>query len=789
MNFYSHHETLLKDHLKEVGRRSKEYFYLEKNLETLKILSYYIGLTHDFGKYTTFFQNKLFDEKYQSKYSDHSLISSLFSSYYIYKNLNIFNLDDAIKKFLPLITFFVVIHHHSDLKSLQYLNDVLKNKENIEKVNKQIEDIIKNKKLIDTELNENGININVEDFSNSTEIIIEELMRESFFYEKSEEDLKIECSFIILILFSSLIDSDKKCAGKVKDIERAEIPSDIIDKYKEIKFKLNKDEFINKIRNEIYEKVINEIDNIDLNKKIYTLTSPTGSGKTLTAFSFALKLRAKIKEKFGYLPRIIYSLPFISIINQNFQVLEDVFSLIEDFKENKSKYLISHHHLSSTKYEEGNEFKEIDESIELIESWESEVIVTTFVQFLETIVGFKNRFLKKYHNIARSIIILDEIQNIPIEYWNLIEKILFNLSKYFNCYIILMTATKPLIFRNTETFELLKNNEEYFKYFDRVILYQRFDLNTLDELNKTFLEILKENNSKSFMFVFNTINSSIDFYKKIKSSGLIKNLYYLSSNIVPKHRVERIKNIIEKIKNKEQIFLVSTQVVEAGVDISFDIVFRDIAPFDSIVQVAGRCNREFKEEKGNVYIIKLNNEKGYLFASFVYGKISPDLSYKILKNNREIEEKELFNFINSYFNEIKEKKSQLESEKIFESLINLNFYDKYTKYSVSKFKLIENINIYPIFIEIDKHSEIIWKKYKEIVEDKYLKSWERKKLLYEFRNEFENYIISVKINEENFKTLEIFYDEYLGYVPKDKINYYYDSETGFIKKEGLNIIW
>lgn len=789
MNYYSHPEILLKDHLKDVGERSKEYFYFENedNSEKFRILSYYIGLTHDFGKYTTYFQNKLFNEDYQSKYSDHSLISSLFSSYYIFKNFDKFNLDDEIKKFLPLITFFAVIHHHSDLKSLQYLSDILKNQENIEKINKQMEDMIKNKNLINEELIQNGINLEIENFYDSFEEIKDELLKESYFYEKLKEDLKIKILFIVLILFSSLIDADKKSAGRIDDIDRAEIPSDIIDRYKKIKFKSSENSFINKVRNEIYEKVINEINNIDLNKKIYTLTSPTGSGKTLTAFSFTFKLRSKIKEKFGYLPRIVYSLPFITIINQNFQVLEDVFSILEDYKGNKSRYLISHHHLSNTKYEEGNELKEIDESLELIESWESEVIVTTFVQFLETIIGFKNRFLKKYHNIAKSILILDEVQNIPIEYWDLIEKILLYLTKYLNCYIILMTATKPLIFRNTETVELLKDNENYFKDFDRVIIHQNFDVNSLDKLEENFLKI-KENQSKSFMFVFNTINSSIEFYKKLKSYNF-ENLYYLSSNIIPKHRIERIKEIKEKIKNKEQIFLVSTQVVEAGVDLSFNNVFRDIAPFDSIVQVAGRCNREFNEEKGDVYIVRLNNDKGYLLASYVYGNISPDLSHKILINNKKIEEKDLFKFINLYFDEIKDKKSQDESENIFKSLINLNFYDNYAIHSVSKFHLIKNVNIYPIFIEIDENSENIWKRYKEIIENEKLKPWEKKILIYNFRYEFENYIVSVRINEKDFKNLEIFYDKYLGFVPKNKVKDYYDLETGFIKKEGFNLIW
>ncbi|MBC7195191.1 MAG: CRISPR-associated endonuclease Cas3'', partial [Caldisericia bacterium] len=134
MEFYSHKDTFLKDHLKEVAKRSKNYFYF-KGGDDLKLISYYIGLSHDFGKYTTFFQKKLFDDSFKSKYSDHSLISSLFSYFLIQKNLEKFNIDGEIKKFLSLISFFVVIHHHTDLRCLDYLSSILENEENLDKIN------------------------------------------------------------------------------------------------------------------------------------------------------------------------------------------------------------------------------------------------------------------------------------------------------------------------------------------------------------------------------------------------------------------------------------------------------------------------------------------------------------------------------------------------------------------------------------------------------------------------------------------------------------------------------
>lgn len=798
MEFYSHKDTLLKDHLKEVAKRSKNYFYF-KGGDDLKLISYYIGLSHDFGKYTTFFQKKLFDDSFKSKYSDHSLISSLFSYFLILRNLEKINIDGEIKKFLSLISFFVVIHHHTDLRCLDYLSSILENGDNLDKINNQIKDILENREYIDSELKEIGIDIKVEEFYLKLNEIIEDIKRDIFFYKLfNNNEFKLNFSLLTLSLFSSLIDSDKKSAGKIEDIERVDIPSDIVDIYKKDKFKNIEFNFLNSIREEIYSKVIKTVEKIDLNKKLYTLTSPTGSGKTLTSFSFAIKLRNRIKKELGYTPRIIYSLPFISIINQNFDVINEVLSKLGDFKKNSSKYLLAHHHLSESKYEEESEYKETEEAIQLIESWESEIIITTFVQFLETIIGFKNRFLKKYHNIAKSIILLDEVQNIPIEYWNLVGNMLFYLSKYFDCHVILLTATKPLIFQNIETVELLDENEKYYKYFNRVRLKPNFNIETIDDFLEFFQQIYKENRDKSYMFVLNTIKSSIEFYEKLKKfyeKLEIKDpnfeIYYLSSNVIPKHRIERIKKMKEKLLKGEKLFLVTTQVIEAGVDIDFDIVFRDIAPLDSIIQVAGRCNRENKRSYGELYILTLHNEKGLNFSTMVYGKISPSLTFQILSNTGSISENQFFNLINLYFYEISKLKSQEISENIKDSFINLCFYDPTSlkKLTVSDFKLINDKNTIPVFIEIDHEAKRIWLEFKKIYDDENLKLWERKIKFLEIKQKFEMHLVSPRIKEENLKTLEILYSGNLGYVSNSELTNYYDLETGFIKAEGYELFY
>lgn len=785
MEFYSHKDTFLKDHLKKVAIRSKNYFYFKNGGDDLKILSYYIGLSHDFGKYTSFFQNKLKDSNYSTKYFCHSLTSSIFSYFLVQRKLEYLNFEFEIKEFLPLISFFVVKHHHTDLKSLEYLDSILD--DDIDKVKNQIDDIFGNSKYINLELEELGLEIKIEDFHSEYSKVIENIKRDIFYFNMIEDSaLNRKLAFLLLTFFSSLIDADKKSAGKLDDIERVDIPSNIVDIYKKEKFKNINNNQLNLLREEIYNKVIGKVEKIDLNKKIYTLTSPTGSGKTLTSFSFAIKLRNRIKKELGYTPRIIYSLPFISIINQNFDVFNEVLSMLEDYKKSRSKYLLAHHHLSESKYEEDNEYLETEKSILLIEAWESEIIVTTFVQLLETIIGFKNKFLKKYHNIAKSIILLDEVQNIPVEYWNIVGNMLFYLSKYFDCHIILLTSTKPLIFKDYETIELLDDNEKYYKCNNRVRLIPNFKIKTLDDTLDFFSDIHNENPNNSYMFVLNTINSSIEFYIKLKELIDKRNLYYLSSNVIPKHRIERIKEMKERLKKREKIYLVTTQVVEAGVDIDFDIVFRDIAPLDSVIQVAGRCNRENRNNVGDVYILSLFNEKNSSYSKMVYGKVSPDLAYQIISKKDSIPENSFYELINHYFEEISKLKSQQDSIDIEMAFLNWRFSEsgKYNK-TVSDFKMINDINTLPVFIEIDQNAKELWLEFNRIYNSD-LKLWEKNLRFLEIKNEFEMYVVSPRLRSEPLKILN---SKNLGYVCNDQIDKYYNIETGFIKVEELELFY
>jgi CRISPR-associated endonuclease/helicase Cas3 len=477
-NLYSHPDKLLKEHLSNVGCLSRETLSLKEIESDLQVkkdvlvdLSYLIGVCHDLGKATEYFQN--------------------------------------------------------------YIKEVL---------DRQIQSIDLNEVK---EVYGDMLKVDISYFLSHYREIIKEILQKKKSIRRLKEEKNIEYSLITQLLYSILINSDKVDASGISlGKNRGEIPSDLIDKYKTIEGYNKPEEKINIIRNCIYDDVISTVEGLNLEQKIYSLNVPTGTGKTLTSLSFALKLREKLKRKKGFTPKIIYSLPFMSIIDQNFDVFERVVKKVNR-QPPTTDILLKHHHLADIFFKtEDNEF-ETTESLFLIEGWNSEIIVTTFVQFFHTLISNKNRALRKYHNIVNSIVILDEVQSIPQEYWLLFREIISGFSRYFNTYFIFVTATQPLIFEpETEIKELVKNKNKYFSVFDRIELTPALEITSIEEFKKIVRVDIENNKEKDFLVVLNTINSSKELYEHLKSFQTERtNYYYLSTNIIPKERLSRIERI------------------------------------------------------------------------------------------------------------------------------------------------------------------------------------------------------------------------------------------------------
>jgi len=755
---YSHPNKELKEHLDNVEVLGMNRYYTSKTVwrenkeveETLK----WILKTHDYGKATPYFQEyimNLENEKYKkSPYKSlkaHGAFSALWAYYFVKKVVK--------NEKMALIAYMVVKRHHGFLQ-------------NFEKENFSILDIL-DQKLLPLWNNEFGyeyfglIDEKDEFISLQKELKGLKLTRK---IKEMRKNLNKDDFLLCNYLFSLLISSDKGEAifynkgeefYKLEKIKKSKVSIDkgLVDKYKKNKF--GEDSIgINEIREKAYREVEENIMKIDLSKdKILSINLPTGIGKTLAVYNGALKLRYRI----GNNSKIIYNLPFTSIIDQNHSILEEILG-----EENKrADILVKHHYLSPKIYNSEG----YDISKYLIESWESEIVITTFVQLLNSIFTNVNKQLIKFNAFSNSIIILDEVQSIPYKYWKAIRSVLKNMCKDLECYIILVTATMPLLFNEDEIVELVPTKKEYFNKLNRIKLDVSLlkDDITMDELKEISYEEVRINKEKGFLFVFNTIKSSLIYYEGLKEEFSKREIIYLSSNVTPKERMERIK----QIKEKKNIIVVSTQMVEAGVDIDLDIVYRDFGPLDSINQVAGRCNRNGKEGNlGLVKIFSLLDENGKRYYSYVYkGNILRDKTMKALSEFDEIiEEKDFYKLSNSYFKHINNAKSDDKSDEILDAINGLMYENIELKLIDTTFP-VENL-----FIQLDADAEQLWDEYQETlnIEDRYVREERYNKI----KSKLYSYVISVP--KKYYQTDE---EKSLHLVEESMFQEYYSRETGF----------
>jgi CRISPR-associated endonuclease/helicase Cas3 len=788
-NLKSHPDKFLIDHLRNVGLISKNTIkskkinsnFLNLNDEIFANISYITGVSHDFGKGTCNFQSYITEKNEKLKASlknnpetRHGLLSSIFTYFVIRESFK-----ELKFQFLPFIGYLVVKKHHGNLDdvSAEILN--LDN-ENIDILGRQIKSLyLEELKKIYFELLPN---IDITEFINGYEKIIREIKsNRRVFQDYLQEDKSIRCYLLTQLFYSILFNSDKLDASGIQEIDRINaIPIDLVDNYRIIKGYDKPKNKMDIIRNEIYSDVIGELKTLSLDNNIYSLNVPTGTGKTLTALSFSLKLRERIKTELNFMPKIIYSLPFLSIIDQNFKVFEDVFKNVQGYTPT-TDILLKHHHLSDIFYEtNGNVEYDTSESLLLIEGWNSEIIVTTFIQLFHSLISNKNRSLRKFHNIINSIVILDEVQSIPHEYWLLFKEVISLFSKCFNTYFIFVTATQPLIFDESkkEIVELVTNKKNYFDKFDRIELIPNLKPLLLNNFKEIIRRDVEENKYNNFLIVLNTINSSKSVYQYLESLKIADTkLYYLSTNITPYQRLDRINDIRN---NKARKIIVSTQLIEAGVDIDVDTVYRDFSTMDSINQVSGRCNRNYSEgKKGLVklFILKDENKEYY---RYIYSPFLIDKTKEVLKEAPErISENYFLTLSNNYFKKIKDSGSDDASNKILSFVQKLEF-----EQLDINFKLIQD-DYYKIdvFIELDYFAKAVWNQYKATKELK--NPLERKNEFLKIKKDFYEYVISIPKD----KAPKPEYETGIAYVSIDELKYRYDLETGFIPGSGGTLLF
>ncbi|MCM8901265.1 CRISPR-associated helicase Cas3' [Caldicoprobacter algeriensis] len=779
---YSHEDKVLEEHLINVANIAVQNLYgapddifKHYGKDILFRLVKVCALCHDIGKATSYFQEYLFasesiKNKLKGKEETHHGLLSAIAAYFAAKaefQGDTFKNDEGI--FLPFIAFLAVRRHHGNF--VDVMNEAILSEREKSILLRQVESIDDLKlAVVNKSLRQAGLRVDIT-VARLREWVIsfsDELRRLRMRLRKLEKARDVEPYILTNFVFSLLIDADKSEVTIGKNVERpnVDLGEYVVDKYKTTMD--IRDSWLNSLRQQAYHEVLSAP--LDLNAKIMSINLPTGLGKTLTSLVFAFKLRKQIQLTKGYTPRIIYSLPFLSIIEQNAEIIEKVLAA-NGFNVDHS-LLLKHHHLAEVRYRKEQEEFEIDDAKILIEGWNSEIVVTTFVQLFHTLLSNKNHDLRKFHRLSGSIIILDEVQSIPTRYWLLIGELFKKLIQELDIYVIFVTATEPLIFSRNEV-SCLVNREFYFNSMDRVTIVPRLEESlTLEE----FVERIELQNDKSYLFILNTINSAKTLYELLKEKTG-EEIAYLSTHVVPYERLERIK----LMKAGKVRLAVTTQVVEAGVDIDFDVVYRDLAPLDSINQAAGRCNRNGMR-KGEVIVVSLKDERRS-YASYVYDSVLLDITRKILQGRDLVAERDFLNIIEEYYVQVQAKKSNDLSRELLEAVYKMKYESVDGTRCIADFKLIEED--YPkvdVFVELNEEAKQIWQRYIQIKEIKDL--FERRLHFSHIKADFYKYTVSVPLKMDNIPP------EVKGflYVSNNTLSEYYDKDTGFITK-GVTAIW
>lgn len=560
MEYYAHtredgERQTVKDHLANVSEKAEEF-----SVALLKPIAKKASLYHDIGKYALNFQKRLDDDKV--KFS-HAACGALEYKKFADKN-------DC---FAPLMEYCIAGHHTglmdggtgADNSDSPTLSGTLKRENEY------------------TGDNDYSAYTNEIDFATLTQ---EE--RTPPYNElrsaKDPTELIERYAFFTKYVFSCLTDADFLdteifCNKNVErgmsgDFEKA------LDKLNRELSNMPSNTPLRQARSRIQQQAF---DNSVNKSHISILDMPTGSGKTLCSLKLALESGKK---------RIIYVIPYTSIIEQTANKFEKMFGDVLP--------VLQHHSNYSYDGDTEEEKKTAEKLKRTCENWDAPLIITTSVQFFQSLYHYKGSALRKLHNLRDSVIVFDEIHLIPTNLLRPCLKAVGYITKYLNSEALFLSATMP---DYSKLFDKFLPDVNYNKLVTDRTNFKYFKKCEYKDMGRTTLETIAENASrcKNALIVVNTKKTAAELYNLVQGEK-----YHLSANMTPAHRSRVIEAVRKKLENGEHITVVSTSLVEAGVDLDFNTVFRQLSGLDSILQAGGRCNREGKDDKGYVYVFDID---------------------------------------------------------------------------------------------------------------------------------------------------------------------------------------
>lgn len=627
-------EQGLKEHLTGVAELCSGF-----SISPLKEAAYLIGLLHDLGKYQESFQKRIRGESIKV---EHSVCGAQ-------------ALDNKAQNgYLENMMKACIMGHHSGLPDFGTKTDDEYEASFHARLKRVFEDIKEGEKELESELKEAISKLNLIevtkffsqdlDMSRARDLQLKQLLDKLSFFTRYLYSCLVDADTLDTIAFNKANSSEPKleadfesCLSKLNQKMNSFVPTTELQKKR------------SSIQSQAFEAIHTEAD-------IYFMNMPTGSGKTLASMKFALEKIIQSQTKSKPLNKLIYVIPFNSIIDQTASTFEELFQ--------DSAQILRHQ--SSYNYEvEENKDESSDYSKTFIgakENWDAPIIITTAVQFFESLHKHKRKNLRKLHNIENSIIIFDEIHTLPLKYTQPCLQSIAYLVKYLNCQALFLTATMPdfqelfnkLTLSGLKMLDLIKDKSD-FDSFKRCKFYFETKVSDAHLIEKSL-------ENASTLIVVNSKKTAQTLYKLL--SGFKGKKFHLSTYMTTSDRQSTIKeiksdlSIIESkrktgnLSEEDKIIVISTSLIEAGVDLDFSSVFREMNGLDSILQAAGRCNREGKLDDAYVLIFEREED----FSNFDRDK--KELLKRMIQSGGDLTSPE---FILNYYRELYEHRNNLEA--------------------------------------------------------------------------------------------------------------------------------
>lgn len=481
----------------------------------------------------------------------------------------------------------------------------------------------------------------------------------------------------VLTVYGALLAADKRCAANVEEVARRALDRSPVSAY------IDGLERRGPAQVADYRIDLGRVAQASIvaglvaGERQFRLTAPTGSGKTLAALDAALEARQWMASRTGKTPRIVYALPYISVITQTVDTFRSAFAT-----SSKDALVLASHHLAIPDERRDDEEISVNDAMRWIQDWEGEAIVTTFQQVMSTMFGIRNRDILRYPHLRGAVVVLDEAQNFPAEHWPIVQAVTQELVATGSV-VIAMSATNPMIFEGRE---LAPSSSGRWPR-DRVLT---FHPDTWDD------DALAENVLRKMpahaLLVVNTVARSRRLTRRFE--GKVGRIMHLSTNITPIERAVRIAKAESWLREDAPCIVVATQLIEAGVDLDFDVGFREAAPIDNIVQCLGRINRNHDPQRvGRIHVFPSD------MGTRVYGPIRMGVTREMCLSG-EYSEAQLDELVNRYFETLRGRVSQLQATERLDSLRRLR-YDRQDN-GVGSFDLInERGSTASILVELD----------------------------------------------------------------------------------------